>query len=692
MASSAATITIKLPIQTHLSDAIAMPSPTETSVEGGGHGLSPGEIIGIVVGSVGFLAFILTAVFMVIRNLDAVAKSVSRSEKPESRRSANFKFQPHDSEIDALSVDPLMMNTRNSDPRQTDPLMAESLTGTGAAFMTDPVMDTPTADPTEVESYYEPSSGTREQPNEQASESGLSFNSDSVSGSSGIATTFEAHQRHAVEAMMAEARLMLRQSPLVGMRIRAGGRESSSQLSVAHSADTVDSGTRIVSWERGQQRDNNPTIMCSEKMPTNPRLEEAKLARGFPPRRIATPYGPVEMEHTHVTELADTSPPVELHDAAISPSGLTEELSHLADKYTCTYPDPACFSGSSRMSQDTSRSSKRSRESNDNFRASDDDDGDGGSEPKKFKQAPVSDGLTAPKLACPFYRRNPKKHLKLRSCAGPGWASIHRVKEHIYRCHMLPIHCPRCGMVFSSESLLKTHQRLPEGCAVQLVNFPEGIDKEQEVLLRKRKKKGTEEEKWFDVYRILFPDEDGDLIPSPYYDKHRASEMEDELAQYERFQRRELLRVVRKLLEETVSGLAEPMGVNSEASLSTSFEKHNAKYFSLSAAYDLVGTEPSFMPLGESGIPREFDRFNQDFAMMSRMEMGLATSPTLTSGDGGDLQTHENGVQVVDNVPVNCETDISHAGIGGSFNSLWLPGDPQLDMWYQNGGLRPHHD
>lgn len=32
------------------------------------------------------------------------------------------------------------------------------------------------------------------------------------------------------------------------------------------------------------------------------------------------------------------------------------------------------------------------------------------------------------KLACPYYKREPWKHTKHRSCAGPGWLAIHRVK------------------------------------------------------------------------------------------------------------------------------------------------------------------------------------------------------------------------------------------------------------------------
>jgi hypothetical protein len=32
------------------------------------------------------------------------------------------------------------------------------------------------------------------------------------------------------------------------------------------------------------------------------------------------------------------------------------------------------------------------------------------------------------RLACPFYKRNPEIHQKWRSCAGPGWDTVHRVK------------------------------------------------------------------------------------------------------------------------------------------------------------------------------------------------------------------------------------------------------------------------
>ncbi|KAK3384138.1 hypothetical protein B0T24DRAFT_715896 [Lasiosphaeria ovina] len=185
-------------------------------------------------------------------------------------------------------------------------------------------------------------------------------------------------------------------------------------------------------------------------------------------------------------------------------------------------------------------------------------------------QASLGEGQR--RFACPFYQRNPRRHTGHRSCRGPGWANVYRIKEHIYRTHTLPIHCSRCGMIMKSDSQLWEHQRQAEGCQVRLVDLPEGINNEQEKQLRKKKQRETEEDRWLEMYRIIFPDEDGDLIPSPYYDdcgSDRDGERMDELRQYERFQRRELLRIVRQLLQqENVVDLEGPV----ESQLRTRFE------------------------------------------------------------------------------------------------------------------------
>ena len=38
------------------------------------------------------------------------------------------------------------------------------------------------------------------------------------------------------------------------------------------------------------------------------------------------------------------------------------------------------------------------------------------------------------------------------------------MREHLYRCHALPIHCARCCLTFKSEAELKKHYRSPNTC------------------------------------------------------------------------------------------------------------------------------------------------------------------------------------------------------------------------------------
>lgn len=92
----------------------------------------------------------------------------------------------------------------------------------------------------------------------------------------------------------------------------------------------------------------------------------------------------------------------------------------------------------------------------------------------------------------------------------------------MYRRHSALIRCARCGDVFEEDSALQDHYRLPERCEIQVGGLePEGLTKEQEKALRKRKKLVSEEEKWRDMYRIIFPATGGDdrdindEIPSP---------------------------------------------------------------------------------------------------------------------------------------------------------------------------------
>ncbi|KAK0617776.1 hypothetical protein B0T17DRAFT_618444 [Bombardia bombarda] len=189
----------------------------------------------------------------------------------------------------------------------------------------------------------------------------------------------------------------------------------------------------------------------------------------------------------------------------------------------------------------------------------DEDEGDSDHDGRRKKQKPAPSDKSATignlnkKFACPYFKRNRRKYCKWTSCPGPGWDEVHRVKTHLYRRHALPLQCPRCWGVFKSDNLLRAH--LQQDPRV-------GFTKDQEKRLRSRKKAQadmTDEDKWREIYMIVFPDDDRDSLPSPYYDATdyetsspnlssdhgRGSDLED----YATFIRREMPTFVRRELE-----------------------------------------------------------------------------------------------------------------------------------------------
>ncbi|KAJ3548026.1 hypothetical protein NM208_g1212 [Fusarium decemcellulare] len=180
----------------------------------------------------------------------------------------------------------------------------------------------------------------------------------------------------------------------------------------------------------------------------------------------------------------------------------------------------------------------------------DDDSGGEDGEPPAPKRQQKEDP-DAKKFACPFYKHNPQEFKEFRTCMGPGWTSIHRIKEHIFRRHKLPEHqCQRCYEDFGNKTLLHDHQRANPPCQTKEPPKMKGINEKQEKALKSRKmyqKSLTEEEKWTEIYKILFPDDAP--IPSPYY--------EPELPDYYRsWLMRQLPGLVSKQLSDNRSELA----------------------------------------------------------------------------------------------------------------------------------------
>ncbi|RSM07181.1 hypothetical protein CDV31_008733 [Fusarium ambrosium] len=173
--------------------------------------------------------------------------------------------------------------------------------------------------------------------------------------------------------------------------------------------------------------------------------------------------------------------------------------------------------------------------------------GNGGDKDKRRKTE-ITPAELVPNLACPFVKGYPNK--KWPCCEKKGWPSVHRIKEHIYRRHKVPIHCDRCFSTFTTEKLLKDHRREAVPCKVNEPCEMLGIDAEMKERLKCRKgiKNATEEAKWEHMYKILFPDAKN--IPSPYCDLQTLeAPMPPEVrAQYRSFLRREVPdRVIREV-------------------------------------------------------------------------------------------------------------------------------------------------
>ncbi|KAF2660897.1 hypothetical protein K491DRAFT_711474 [Lophiostoma macrostomum CBS 122681] len=147
--------------------------------------------------------------------------------------------------------------------------------------------------------------------------------------------------------------------------------------------------------------------------------------------------------------------------------------------------------------------------------------------PNKRRRTSITtteDSESGPRFACPFYKHDPMRYRNRRTCPGPGWPTVHRMKEHLYRSHAQPIYCPRCYSMFDADSDLANHLR-SNPCAMSASQPIDGIDRETLQNLRKRSPPlRLEEDKWRDTYHLLFPEVPEADIPSPYYENDSPTE------------------------------------------------------------------------------------------------------------------------------------------------------------------------
>ncbi|KXH29771.1 hypothetical protein CSIM01_05537 [Colletotrichum simmondsii] len=160
-------------------------------------------------------------------------------------------------------------------------------------------------------------------------------------------------------------------------------------------------------------------------------------------------------------------------------------------------------------------------------------------------------------FACPFFKWNPLAYARKKECSCPGWESVHRLKEHLYRRHERPpFQCSRCCNWFDKQNALDSHLRV--GSIDQLCEIINESDLSREFkfgpdaksrLKMKSSLKQTEAERWKAVCRILF-DVREDEIPTPYYDHDITALGREE--SWKEYARREIMILLRQRIEAEV--------------------------------------------------------------------------------------------------------------------------------------------
>ncbi|KAK8067425.1 hypothetical protein PG996_006537 [Apiospora saccharicola] len=135
-----------------------------------------------------------------------------------------------------------------------------------------------------------------------------------------------------------------------------------------------------------------------------------------------------------------------------------------------------------------------------------DSDGESPNGSKRAKHSPGGNetkGEPSTTYACPFLKKHPHKH---RDCAKYVFKRVRDVKQHLNRSHRTPdFYCARCYDVFPNSKERDEHTR-DKQCQVQPNRRFEGITEEQKgLLLQNKGRNKSNEEQWFLMWDILFP-------------------------------------------------------------------------------------------------------------------------------------------------------------------------------------------
>ncbi|KAL5605740.1 hypothetical protein FOVSG1_005887 [Fusarium oxysporum f. sp. vasinfectum] len=138
-----------------------------------------------------------------------------------------------------------------------------------------------------------------------------------------------------------------------------------------------------------------------------------------------------------------------------------------------------------------------------------------------------------PRFACPFHKAGILVSVHHRACEGPGWIDVNKVKEHLFRCHLPKKYrgkhiCRRCDTSFETDKLLLDHQDQEPPCPRKRPEEIYGmLSRDQAARLRSLKRKSskeTDDDRWFDIHRIVFPSFNRKLESiSPYHESNSTT-------------------------------------------------------------------------------------------------------------------------------------------------------------------------
>ncbi|KAJ3525279.1 hypothetical protein NM208_g11704 [Fusarium decemcellulare] len=230
---------------------------------------------------------------------------------------------------------------------------------------------------------------------------------------------------------------------------------------------------------------------------------------------------------------------------------------------------PCSMSGSSRGNCSENQTSSASKETNTSnqcggpLRGDDDgegsdvpDDGEGGHRPVK-KRLKEKGAQPKQKIACPFRKRFPEQYSTEKTCMGPGFSGIHRMKEHLRRRHFKERVCWRCQQQFDTNQLLQQHMQDDRPCKRKRIEASTGLITQFQMddITKIRSSPITSIiQTWREIYLILFPEVDEAAIPPPYFEPLSTSDSLDHLinhVEYEAYLKQHLpQRILSKLNEE----------------------------------------------------------------------------------------------------------------------------------------------